>query len=147
MSKLNVVLDLDAEQKSVVFEENFTENFIFFEICVGVRKKSDYQNLSFGYSVRKNGILLDEITRPESNVTYISSDQDFIDFYMVNCEPEIGVDKIDNYYINFWCEEGGERFEKSHSFAINVPRLVDPYPDGIDATPESVGKEYLLENN
>lgn len=147
MSRLNIVLDLDLEEKTIIFEEKFDEGFMFFDICVGIRKKSDYDNLSFGYSIERNNTPLEEVFRPEPNITYICSDQEFIDFYKIDCDPEIGNTKIDNYIIDFWCEEGGVRFEKSHSFQVTVLGIVDPYPDGIDATPESVGKEHLLDTN
>lgn len=147
MLKLNVILDLNADSKSVSFEEDFdTDNLLLLEIAIGIRKQEDYDNLSFGYSLIRDGSLIKEVNRPEDNLIYLRSNQNFIDFNVVEHTAEIEQDKTHNYVINFWCEESGERFEGSHSFSVTIPGIVDPYPDGSDATPESVGKAYLLEN-
>lgn len=145
MSKLNVVLDLDSQSPVFDFNLEDDDSPMTFEIAFGARKVGDYTNLSFGYDIIENENLIEEIVRPESNVTYIRSDQGFIDFYKIEYTPNIGEDEISNYDISAWCEDDGKRYEGSYSFQIIIPGIVDPYPDGIDATPESVGREDLIE--
>jgi hypothetical protein len=145
MSKLNIVLDLDSQSPSFNFQLEDDNSPLSLEISYGARKNGDYENLSFGYSIEENENVVTEVIRPESNVTYIRSDQDFIDFHKIEYSQEVKEDEVFNYQLNAWCEESGNRYEDSYSFQIIIPGIIDPYPDGEDATPDSVGKEYLLD--
>ena len=124
MLNLNVTLDLNKELKSVVFEEEAT-NLMLCEISISIRKEEDYNDLSFGYLIKKNGSLVEEIIKPGNNMKYLRNDQDFIEFYQLKYELERSEDQVDNYDIDFWCEESGERFEGSHSFSVSLPKNIE----------------------
>lgn len=140
MSKLNVVIDLNSESPTFDFAQVEDDRTMELEVCFGARKVGDYDNLSFGYNVTDDtGASVVEVTKP-NNVTYIRSDQEFIDYHVLEYTPNIGDDETFNYNISAWCEDAGQRYEQTHSFQLTIPGIVDPYPDGPDATPESVGK-------
>lgn len=144
MSKLNVTLDLDFESPKFNFDLLDDDNPFCLEIAYGAKKVEDYENLSFGYTLKENENVVTEVVRPESNVTYIRSDQEYIDFNKLEYVPSINDDEIFNFDIDAWCEDAGQRYEGTYSFQITIPAIVDPYPDGQDATPESVGKTDLI---
>lgn len=80
------------------------------EIATSVKKLENYDSLSFGYQLKSNGIVVNEITKPDPNVTYISSDNGFIDIQLLELDPET------DHELTFWCEESGIRSEETFTF-------------------------------
>ncbi len=80
------------------------------EIATSIKKLENYDNLSFGYQLKSNGDVVNEITKPDPNVIYISSDQEFIDIQLLELTPE------SDHELTFWCEEGGKRSEETLTF-------------------------------
>lgn len=123
MLSLTFSLNLNTLDKKINFEKHDLEIYQLnqevikgqpVEILFDIHKKSNYQNISFGYKITQNQNITQEITYPfweELPERYIADIQKYIEGHYISIPRE------KNYNITFWCEESGKRFEELSSFS------------------------------
>lgn len=98
------------------------------EIKIGFRNGEEspvlFDNLSFGFSVADGTNELLSGSYPPVNVTYKSSDQEYLVADVVNdLTPET------DYTVSVWAENAGQRFEDT--LTLTTPRPVQPFPSWV----------------
>jgi hypothetical protein len=111
----NLKIFTNLETKLIDFESEFSFFLEELEIEFSIPKESNYNHLSFGFILESEGVQIEQQSFPIENVTYIGSDQEFMERSLI--EINAGT----TYNISFWCEESGERFENSYAFTTPSP--------------------------
>ena len=116
MSTLKIFTNL--ENNTINFEDDFlVSSSEELKIEISIPKESNYNQLSFGFIVESEGIEIKQKSFPTQNEIYMSTDQEFIESFVVDS----GINAGTTYNISFWCEESGERFENSYAFTTPSP--------------------------
>jgi hypothetical protein len=75
-----------------------------------------FDGMGFGYTLENSEGLISEDHNPLEGVTYISSDQDYITAHTINdLVPD------EEYTLNVWAENSGNRWEEEFSFTLLRP--------------------------
>ena len=121
MLKIKILVDIDSNisinfLKDLINHSNLPNAFSGeCEISVSIKKSTNYDNLSFGYQLKNNNIIINEIEKPDPNTLYIRSDQEFIDIQLLDLLSE------NDYELIFWCEESGKKSEEIFTFTSPSP--------------------------
>lgn len=122
MATLRITTNL--KDRSITFSEDFLSDKDTLEIEISVPKQSDYDELSFEFTLNSGDTVVAKQLFPEPNEKYICSDQNFIGRSVV----DDGISEGSTYDISFWCEESGERLESSYTFTIPETAPVEELP-------------------
>lgn len=64
-----------------------------------------FDNLSFGFKYKSNDMVIHDVSYPDINIKYISTDQQYIESYNVSIDFETKV------YLTFWAINAGNYYE------------------------------------
>lgn len=114
----------DIVTKEWSFDEEDLKNF-YLDVKFAFRDNGKlpvvFDELSFGYSLKLNSKKVSEDSLPLPGVTYISTDQDYVEGFLL---PQLVGGK--EYFINVWTKNAGDFWEYSTSFVMPMP--ISPYP-------------------
>jgi hypothetical protein len=92
---------------------------------IGFTKKGKlpvvFDNLFFGVSVFSENEKIFEVSRPQPNTSYYSTDQEFLEIFSID-----NLYEGRKYSIHVWAENSGEKWEEV--FEVTLPRSESPYP-------------------
>ena len=89
---------------------------LFFAFRDNGKEAVIFNNLFFGYTLTLNGQKISEGLKPEPGITYISTDQDYLEVITIdNLLPE------KEYVLNVWSKNNEEFWEDSFSFILPIP--------------------------
>jgi len=102
---------------------NFSVNLYF-----GFRNNGSlpvtFSGMGFGYTLENSEGLISEDHNPLEGVVYVSSDQDYVSAHTINnLVPD------EEYTVNVWAENAGERWEEEFTFTL--PRPESPFESWI----------------
>jgi len=122
---MKFLADLATKSWSKEDEElsNFSVNLYF-----GFRNNGElpvtFDRMGFGYTLENNEGLISEDHNPLEGLVYVSSDQDYVSAHTLNnLVPD------EEYIVNVWTENAGERWEEDFTFIL--PRLESPFDSWI----------------
>jgi hypothetical protein len=118
---MNFISDIATKSWS---REETDEDSFSVSIYVGFRNNGllpvIFNDMTFGYSLKKNNQIISTNENPPDGIVYISSDQDYISSYTVSdLIPD------EEYTIEVWSKNSGEIWEESFNFTL--PRPTSPY--------------------
>jgi len=109
----------------------------------------EFDKLSFGLIIKENNVVKHNSSFPPENVTYLSTDQDYLENYEIeDLKPDT------EYHMTFWAINGGTKYEDY----ISIKTLRPPQPGSLwywdddsgswIAPLETAGiKDYITEEN
>ena len=116
---VRATLDLDSRQWSFLVEPEIPHP----NVEIGFVGEEDFDNLSFGFSLRAGEEILFETSYPEEGTVYIRTDQQYVSSDYVRLPLDTRID------FDVWAENGGVLFESGVSFY--VPKPPKPYPSWV----------------
>jgi hypothetical protein len=128
MSKILVNCNLQTGEWTVrdEVESSFYAdlNFYFSDVNSPVM----FKNLSFGFSLKKNGQEMISKAFP-TNLVYVASENTFFDHYLETFR--LFMESDTSFILDVWCENDGIRREHSFGFITppEIPVVVDPAPE------------------
>lgn len=129
MSRIDVLYS--AVTETFEFQENdLSPDYV--DIFAGIKKHVDvilFNNLSFGYELKKNEQVISSKTWPEPGVVYLETDQEILDGDRVNWEPST------EYKLIVWFNNWGQHYSGEHVIITPDPipyNIPDNMPDDLE---------------
>lgn len=109
----------DITTKTWSFDEEELANS-YIDIKFAFRENGNlpvvFDQMAFGYSLVLNSENISEESRPFSGMSYVSTDQDYIESFMVT-----GLIAGKEYTVNVWAENAGDIWQDSVNFILPFP--------------------------
>ena len=120
---MKLVSDISTKSWQKINEES--DNQIFLQLLFCFRDNGElpvnFNNLSFGASIKQEEEILYSFIEPEPNFVYDSTDQDFIFVFVAN-----NLEANTEYVLNVWSINNQEKWEDS--FILTFPELLTEPP-------------------
>lgn len=119
---MKVVFDI---KKTGLALEDFPDQYskyidLYFSFLDDGKSFVRFSNLSFGYSISLDGVVIQSQSYPPINVEYVTSDQEFIETDRIyDLDPDL------DYTLDVWVNHNSKQFQESYE--INMPRPLQPF--------------------
>jgi len=115
MSKIKATDKLNTECWEVIYD-NLSPHYADLQIGFTEDKPIvEFTNLKFGFTLSKNGEVIEEKNYPPKNVKYIRTDQTYIINHRLKFLPDT------EYELHLWAENANKRIECTETFTTSKP--------------------------